>query len=150
MANQQERCVILADRHHGVTEGVRGLLETTFDTVVMVADEHSLFEIANRLHPTLAVVDLSLARKDSLRWLRQLRESCPALKILALSVYDEPSVRLAALESGADGLVLKRNIATELLPAIDALLAKTSHPPKARGSIKSAQETETPMQRGAR
>jgi len=90
---------------------------------VMVADENSLFESADRLRPTLAVVDLSLARGDSLGWLQRLRARCPGLKVLVLSVHDEPSVRRAALEAGADGFVLKRAIATELLPAIDAALA---------------------------
>ena len=51
-------CVLLADRHHGLTEGVRGLLETEFDTVVMVADENSRFESAARLMPTMAIVAL--------------------------------------------------------------------------------------------
>ena len=38
MKREVVRCVLLADRHHGLTEGVRGLLETSFDAVVMVAD----------------------------------------------------------------------------------------------------------------
>lgn len=120
-------CVLLADRHHGLTEAVRGLLETTFDAVVMVADETSLFETAKRLKPTLAVVDLSLARSDSLQWLRRLRSSCPGLKLILLSVHDEPSVCQAAMEAGADGFVLKRQVATELLAAIDAVVAGQSY-----------------------
>jgi len=43
MADQAVNCVLLADRHHGLSEGVRGLFETAFDAVVMVADETSLF-----------------------------------------------------------------------------------------------------------
>ena len=54
-------CVLLADRHHGLTEGVRGLLATAFGSVVMVADEASLIEGAGRLQPDMAIVDLSLA-----------------------------------------------------------------------------------------
>ena len=123
MSAENIKCVLLADRHHGLTEGVRGLLETVFEAVVMVADENSLFESAGRLRPTLAVVDLSLAHGDSLRWLQRLRARCPGLKILVLSVHDEPSVRRAVLEAGAEGFVLKRAIATELLPAVDAALA---------------------------
>ena len=42
-------CVLLADRHHGLSEGVRGLLATAFGSVVMVADEASLIEGASRL-----------------------------------------------------------------------------------------------------
>lgn len=123
MSAENVKCVLLADRHHGLTDGVRGLLETVFEAVVMVADENSLFESAGRLRPTLAVVDLSLAHGDSLRWLPRLRALCPGVKILVLSVHDEPSVRRAALEAGADGFVLKRAIATELLTAVDAALA---------------------------
>ena len=111
-------CVLLADRHHGLTEGVRGLLETAFGTVVMVADEASLLEGASRLRPDVAVVDLSLARDNNLGWLRALRRSRPELKVIVLSVHDEESVRRAALEAGADAFVLKRAIVTDLLPAV--------------------------------
>ena len=51
-------CVLLADRHHGLTEGVRGLLATAFGTVVMVADEESLIDGADRLQPDVAIVDI--------------------------------------------------------------------------------------------
>ncbi len=122
MANKHERCVILADRHHGLTEGVRGLLETMFDTVVMVADETSLLDSAIRLEPAAVIADLSLARADNLGWLKQLRISCPKAKLIVLSVHDEPSVCARTLEAGADGFVFKRAIATDLLPGLDAVL----------------------------
>ena len=112
-------CVLLADRHHGLTEGVRGLLETAFGSVVMVADEASLLDGAARLQPEVAIVDLSLARDNGLGWLRELRQRCPDIKVIVLSVHDEQSVRSAAIEAGADAFVLKRTIATDLLPAVD-------------------------------
>jgi len=121
MAEHKASCVLLADRHHGVTEGVRGLLETLFDTVVMVADGPSLLESARRLQPEVAVVDISLTRDASLHWMTELRERCPDLKVIVLSVHDEPAVRRAAMEAGADGFVLKRAIATELLTTIESV-----------------------------
>jgi two-component system secretion response regulator SsrB len=111
--------VLLAERHHGLAESIRGLLETTFSTVVMVADKASLLEAAARLRPEVAVVDLSLARDSGLGWLRALRQRCPELKTIVLSVHDEPSVRAAAKAAGADAFVLKREIVTELLAAIE-------------------------------
>jgi two-component system secretion response regulator SsrB len=114
-------CVLLADRHHGLTEGVRGLLETAFGTVVMVADEASLLEGAVRLQPEVAIVDLSLARDSGLGWLRELRRRCPGLKVIVLSVHDEECVYRAAMAAGADAFVLKRAIATDLLATVDAL-----------------------------
>ncbi len=115
-------CVLLADRHHGLTEGVRGLLETLFRTVVMVADEASLQESASRLQPEMAVVDISLTRDSSLQWLQRLRRRCPQMKLIVISFHDEPSVRRAVIECGADGFVLTRAIATDLLPTIDGVL----------------------------
>ena len=76
---------------------------------------------AARLRPDVAVVDLSLAQESGLGWLRRLRQRCPGLQVIVLSVHDEPSVRRAALEAGADAFVLKRAIVTDLLPAVDRL-----------------------------
>ena len=119
MIENRLSCVLLADSHHGLTEGIRGLLETTFGTVVMVADETSLIEGASRLQPEVVVVDLSLARDKGLGWLAELRARCPQLKVVALSIHDEESVRLAAMNAGADAFVLKRSISTDLLDAIE-------------------------------
>ena len=121
MAEHKASCVLLADRHHGVTEGVRSLLETLFETVVMVADGPSLLESARRLQPEVAVVDISLTRDASLHWLTELRERAPNLKVIVLSVHDEPAVRRAVMDAGADGFVLKRAIATELLTTIESV-----------------------------
>ena len=126
MSEKPLSCVLLADRHHGLTEGVRGLLETAFGSVVMVADETSLLEGAARLRPEVAIVDLSLARDGGLGWLRALRHRCPDLKVIVLSVHDEQSVYRAAIEAGADAFVLKRAIATDLLPAVEIVRRRQS------------------------
>ena len=123
------RCVLLADRHHGLTEGVRGLLESTAETVMMVADTASLFESVERLQPTMAVIDLSLISGDSLHWLPRLRARCPSMKVIVVSVHDEPSVCRATMAAGADGFVLKRAIATELLAAVDAVMGGQCYVP---------------------
>jgi two-component system secretion response regulator SsrB len=132
-------CVLLADRHHGLAEGVRGLLESAFGSVVMVADETSMLEAAGRLNPDVAVVDLSLAQAGSLNWLRALRERCPALKVIVLSVHDEPTVRRAALDAGADAFVLKRSIVTDLMPAVDLVRGGTGSAPRAAGPAGGAE-----------
>jgi DNA-binding NarL/FixJ family response regulator len=121
MPDPRPSCVLLADRHHGLTEGVRGLLTTAFKTVVMVADEASLAEAADRIRPNVAVVDISLAQDRGLEWLRTLRERCPETKLIVMSVHDEECVRQAAMDAGADAVVLKRAIATDLLDAIEAV-----------------------------
>ncbi len=120
MPNAALSCVLLADRHHGLTEGLRGLLATAFGTVVMVADETSLIEGANRLQPDMVIVDLSLAPGSQFGW-QALRRNCPNSKLIVIGVHDEQSVRDAVLRAGADAYVLKRAIATDLLDTVDAL-----------------------------
>jgi DNA-binding NarL/FixJ family response regulator len=123
MTKQLSDCVLLADRHHGLSEGIRGLLETTFSSVFLVADENSLIEGAGMLQPSVLVVDLSLGAGDVVGLMRELRARAPGAKVLLLSVHDEPSVLRSAMASGADGIVLKRAIATDLLAAVDTILA---------------------------
>ena len=117
----KSKCVLLADRHHGLRDGVRGLLETEFETVIMVADEASLVEGAGRLKPAIVVVDLSLAGGDLRGLLARITERSPGSKVLMLTVYDEATVAQAALAAGAEGVVLKSRLATDLVPAVDAL-----------------------------
>src|SRR5262245_61234861 len=123
MAGQAMSCVLLADRHHGLADGMRGLLETAFEVVVMVADRTSFIESARRLQPTLAVVDLSLAHLHGPAWLSELRAASPSLKLILLSVHDEPGVCLSLMEAGVEAFVLKRDIASELMPAVDVVMS---------------------------
>jgi DNA-binding NarL/FixJ family response regulator len=116
-------CVLIADRHNGLFERIRGLLETTFERVFLVTDKSSLIEGAARLQPTVILMDLSYAAGDLSGLMRELRDHAPTAKLLLLSVHDEPTVVAAAIAAGADGLVLKRAIGDNLMPAIDALLA---------------------------
>ena len=122
MNGETPRCVVLADRHHGLIEGIHGLLETTFATVVMVTDENSLIESASRMQPAVVVVDLSVAGGSGFGWLGRLLGQSPGSKVIVLSVHDEPTVVQSALEAGASGFVLKRAIASDLLTAIDAVV----------------------------
>lgn len=116
-------CVLLAARHHGLAEGLRGLLETAFGVVVMVADEPSLLEVAERMRPDCVVVDLPLSREGRLDWLQVLRQRWPDLKVIVVSGHGEASVRRFLVNAGADALVLKRSVATDLLPAVERLRA---------------------------
>ncbi|AXA44282.1 Response regulator receiver domain family protein (plasmid) [Rhizobium leguminosarum] len=108
---------------------MRSLLDPTFEVLVMVADEKSLFETIERMPVDLAVVDLSLTRKDGIKVIKRLRLQFPGLKLIAISVSDEPSVGRATMRAGANGFVPKRTIAMELFPAVEAVLAGQSYHP---------------------
>jgi len=123
MTQLSTSCVLLADRHHQLIECVRDMIETEFATMFIVADESSLLEGASRLKPAVVIVDLSLVPGRLPEVLHRLRTCSPHSKTLLLSVQDQASVARFSLEAQADGVVLKRAIATDLLPAIDAVLA---------------------------
>ena len=120
--SQKTSCVLLADRHEGLRDSVRGLLEAEFDTVFMVATEASLLEGAKRLKAEVAVVDLSLSDGDLPGLVARIRQRAPGTRVLLLSVHDERSVAEGAIAAGADAMVLKRCLITDLLPAVDAVL----------------------------
>src|SRR5262249_2539451 len=84
MGGAERRCVLLADPHHGVSEAVRSLLATTFDAVIMVADEISLFEGAGRLRGDLTIVDLALSRGNGLDLVRRLRDRFPHMNVIVV------------------------------------------------------------------
>ena len=102
MSEQELRCALVADPHHGMSEGVRGLLATMFKTVVMVADEASLFASADLLHSDLAVVDLALSRGGGLELVRRLRGRFPDMKLIIISVHDQSSVSRSVLAANID------------------------------------------------
>jgi DNA-binding NarL/FixJ family response regulator len=116
-------CVLVADRDSGLFGNIRGLLATAFTQVFLVTDKPSLLEGVGRLRPTVIVLDLSYAAGDLSGLTHELRDHAPATKLLLLSAHSEPTVVAAAIAAGAHGLVLKRAIGRDLMPAIDALLA---------------------------
>ena len=113
--------LLLADRHLGMLGGVHGLLEDLFDTVLMVADERSLLEAVTTFKPDLVVMDLSLPAGGEANLARRLMACRPDLRLIVLSVYDEPLVARELMSAGVAGFVLKRGAATDLIPAVCAI-----------------------------
>jgi DNA-binding NarL/FixJ family response regulator len=129
MSSESIRCVLLADQHHGLSEGVRRLLESEFEAVVMVANEISLMETVTRLQPNMVVADLELAKGERFEWVRRLLARCPQSPVIVLSSHEGPTVTQTALSAGAAGFVLKRDIASQLLDAVDEVLAGRRYVP---------------------
>jgi DNA-binding NarL/FixJ family response regulator len=114
--------VILADRHLGLLGGVHGLLDALFETVLMVADERSLVDALTSFKPDLVIVDLSLPGKGEVNIAKRLLGNHPDMRLIVLSVHDELTVVGQMLELGVAGYVLKRNAATDLIPAVKEVL----------------------------
>jgi DNA-binding NarL/FixJ family response regulator len=111
--------VLLADSHLGMLGGVHSLLHALFETVLMVADERSLIEAITTFKPDLVVVDLSLPGDGEANIARRLMQRHPELRLIVLSVHDEPTVIGLMLNAGVAGFVLKRAAATDLILAVN-------------------------------
>ena len=122
MTPETDSCAILADRHPALSEGVRNLLESSFQSVFIVADGRSLRDGAQRLLPALIVLDISLPGIEFTSLLKEIHDLSPGSRMIALSVYDQASVARRALASGVHGVVLKRCIGSDFLTAINTVL----------------------------
>jgi len=115
--------VIIADSSQRLLEGIRGLLETVFGSVVMVADAESLMDAAEMIGADLVVVDISLGDNTWAEAVKTIKSRFPDIKVLVTSIHDEQAALQQALSAGADGFVLKRLAANDLIPAVEAILA---------------------------
>ncbi len=117
----KEARVLLADSHKIMLEGLTFLLKSTFEIVGMVSDSNTLLEAAETLKPDVVVGDLSMPAFHEDNVVRQLKDRYPELKVIVLSIYDEPEVIDKILATGVSGFVLKRS-AWDLFPAICKVL----------------------------
>jgi len=131
--------VILADDHKLVAEALCGLIATQFEVVAIVSDGHELLESAKSLKPDAIVVDIAMPLLNGLEAGRQLKEKMPGVKLIFLTMNEDPELALEAMDAGASGYVLKKSAASELLQAMGAALRGKTYvtPQIARGMQES-------------
>jgi DNA-binding NarL/FixJ family response regulator len=71
----------------------------------------------------LAVLDLSLGARQCADAVREVKETRPDLKVLVMSIHDEPGAVRKAVSAGAEGFVPKRTAAEQLIPAVNEILS---------------------------
>ena len=115
--------IVIADDHPLFGEGLRRLLEPEFDVVRLVADGESLLQACRELRPALALADISMPRISGIEAARRLRAELPALRVIILSMHEELSYVLAALDEGVSGYILKTGSREELVSAVRTALS---------------------------
>jgi DNA-binding NarL/FixJ family response regulator len=110
--------VLLADDHRLLREAFATLLEPDCDVVGAVADGRALLEVAPELRPDIVVLDIAMPSLNGLDAARQLKRTMPEVKVIFLTVSEDPDLAAEAFRAGASGYLLKNSAASELLQAI--------------------------------
>jgi DNA-binding NarL/FixJ family response regulator len=114
--------VLLADDHRLVSEGLKSLLTEDFDIVGMVEDGRALVASAKELQPDVIVADISMPHLNGIEAIAQLKKSNASVKVIMLTMHQDPAYARRALEAGAVGFVVKHSAPAEIVMAIHAAL----------------------------
>lgn len=69
----------------------------------------------------LVLMDIELPGADGVETTRRLKELLPDISVVMLTVFEEPSVILEAITAGADGYLLKKSNAKELMTELQRI-----------------------------
>jgi DNA-binding NarL/FixJ family response regulator len=115
--------VIIADDHAVVRQGIRGVLEEVegLTVVAEAGDGEAALELTRKHQPDVVVLDVTMPGKTGLEVARELRDAGSGVRVLILSMHDDPAYVLEAVRAGADGYVLKDVAPAELRAAVTAV-----------------------------
>ena len=117
--------IFLADDHVVVREGLKALINAQPDMIVIgeAGDGQSACQQAQDCQPDLVIMDITMPGLNGVQATAQLKQACPGIKVLALSVHDDTSYLRQLLEAGAAGYILKHAAADDLIQAIRQVAA---------------------------
>jgi DNA-binding NarL/FixJ family response regulator len=110
--------VLLADDHRLLREAFAALLRPGCEVVGTAADGRELLAAADALKPDVVVLDIAMPRLNGLDAGRQLKRRTPAVKLIFLTVSEDPDLAAEAFRAGASGYLLKSSAAAELIQAV--------------------------------
>jgi len=115
--------VLLADDHTMLLDAFRRLLEPHCEIVGAASDGRALVELAIKTSPAVVVLDISMPRLNGIEAAAQLRRKLPDVRIIFLTVNEDPDVAAEAIRRGASAFLLKSSASGELILAIEMALA---------------------------
>jgi DNA-binding NarL/FixJ family response regulator len=115
--------ILLADDHDVVRRGLSALLANRPDWQVVgeAQNGREAVSLAVKLKPHVAVLDLSMPELNGLEATRQIRKEVPETEVLVFSMYESEQFVRDLLAAGARGYVLKSDVTTQLLIAVETV-----------------------------
>ncbi|HXY07948.1 MAG TPA: response regulator transcription factor [Terriglobales bacterium] len=114
--------ILIADDHTLVAELCKKLLENEFEVVGTVSDGRALVQAASELKPDVIVVDIAMPVLNGLDAARKAREIIPAVKLIFLTMNNDPELAAEAFRCGASGYLLKTCASSEMVTAVRKVL----------------------------
>ncbi|MBU6366865.1 MAG: response regulator transcription factor [Gemmatimonadetes bacterium] len=117
--------VVLADDHALVREGIRHVLDQDPGIVVVAEAANGVEAVAaaEAHRPDVVLLDITMPGETGLRAAERLRTLLPAVRILILSMHDQPEYVREGMRIGTNGYLLKDSAGEELRAAIHAVHA---------------------------
>ena len=100
-------------------------------TFCALLGDEELSTLVQELQPQVILVDLDTRGPTGLETIPRLRVMLPGVRIIALTLSSDSAYSKAALAAGADDLVCKADLTTDLLPAIRRVAEDGCLPPSA-------------------
>lgn len=112
--------VLLADRNAGFLRVIENFLRShcEIDIVGVVGESENLYEQIETLQSQVIVMELAMYHSVGLENISTLRKMQPDIHIIILTLLNPDNYRTMLLASGADDVVSKDKITTDLLPSI--------------------------------
>lgn len=117
--------ILLADDHEIFCQGLQMLLSSQSDFTVVGQAKDGLEAVAltERLQPDVVIIDILMPGLNGMDAASQIKQRCPGTKVIILSMHDDESYVLSALQNGASGYVLKESSAADLVQAVRFVMA---------------------------
>ena len=120
--------LLIVDDHEVVRSGLKRLLENNKD-ISHVAECASGEEAYSYLYDNethIIIMDISMPGKGGIEATQQIKKRYPEIKIIILSMHDNPMMVSKAISAGANAYILKNEISDNLLDALDKLIHGSS------------------------
>lgn len=125
--------VLIVDDHEAARKCLRVVvgLDSTLRLVGEAVNGQEALKAADAFHPDVVLMDLTMPVMGGLDATRELRRQFPVLKIVGLSMHDDPSQERAMFNEGADAYLVKGGDSSEILRTI----REVANPLAGRGAV---------------